>query len=266
MPSISPVFNHSQITRMILRLSSMYRTLGGYELLEMMNHEIVTLPASGSEHPNPEPAPRPRLSRAEQSRINGAKSRGPITPRGKGVSSMNGVKHGRRMKNPIPIFIEDSTVYPSFLDAYIERLRPADPLEHQLVSEIASVDWRLNRLLAFESRMIDTQFRLEQTPEEIQQFLLSQAVAGYKKLVDTSNLPEHLTRYQESLVRTRRALYDTLDLLRKSHPRHVRTQIPNIHNDIDPETEPLPNPDNPRPNPPSGTTEPEISAPEDLAA
>ena len=51
---------------------------------------------------------RPRFTRAEQARINGARSRGPKTPRGKGISCMNGFKHGQSMKNPIPILIEDS--------------------------------------------------------------------------------------------------------------------------------------------------------------
>ena len=177
---------------------------------------------------------RPRLTRSEQARINGAKSRGPKTPRGKAVSCLNGFKHGERMKNPIPILIEDSAQYPGFLDKYIERLQPADHIEHQLISEIASIDWRLNRLLAFESRMIDTQFRLERTSDSVQEFILSRAVNGYKKLIDSSNLPQHLVNYTESLVRTRRALYDTLDHLRRSHPRSVRTQIPNIHNHVDP--------------------------------
>jgi hypothetical protein len=96
---------------------------------------------------------------------------------------MNGRKYGRRTENPI--LIEDFTLYPFFLDAYIERHRPADHLERQLVSEIASVDWRLNRLLTFESRMIDTQFRLEQTPEEIKQFILSQDLPGRRLPAET---------------------------------------------------------------------------------
>jgi hypothetical protein len=209
---------------------------------------------------------RPRLTRAEQSRINGAKSRGPKTPRGKGVACMNRLKHGNFMKNPIPILIEDSTYYPRFLDAYIERFKPADPVEHQLVSDIASVDWRLNRLRAFESRAIDAQFRLENSDDPILQFELTRATTGYRKLTDTSKLPEHLVRYQESLVRTRGRLFRDLAHLRRIHPRHVRTQIPNIHNDIDPEYEPSSNPVGYATNPGSGSSEPENPPAGGLAA
>jgi hypothetical protein len=39
----------------------------------------------------------------------------------------------------------------------------------------------------------------------------------------------------ESLVRTRRAPYETLAFFwNPTHPRHVRTQIPHIHNEIVP--------------------------------
>ncbi len=104
---------------------------------------------------------RPRFTRAEQARINGARSRGPKTPRGKAICSLNGFKHGRYMKNPTPIAIEDSSYYPEFLEKYLRRFKPADGPELQLISEVASIDWRLNRNVAFESRNIDIQLRLE---------------------------------------------------------------------------------------------------------
>lgn len=165
---------------------------------------------------------------------------GPKTPEGRARNSMNAPKHGKYEQLATVLLCEAPFVCKEQRAAYVERFRLAGRVEHQIVSDLASMDSRPNRLLACESRLIDTPFRLEHTPARIQRFLLSQTVAGYRRLVGTSSLPECLTRYD-------------------------RTQIPNIHNNIHPETEPPPNPDNPRPNPTLGTTEPENSAPQDLA-
>ncbi len=208
---------------------------------------ILNPPRAGQSIPDNTPAPRPTLSRAEQARINGAKSRGPVTARGKAICSLNGLKHGRYMKNPTPIDIEDASYYPAFLAPYIRRLQPADPVERQLVAEIASLDWRLNRSLAFESRNIDTQFRLEQATTDFEIRELTRATTAMRKLVDSSALPNFLLRQQESLIRSRKTVYETLFRLRRAQPSPEQTPMPNDSLNIDPESEPIPDPATPRP-------------------
>ena len=105
------------------------------------------------------------------------------------------------------------------------------------VTEIAGIDWRLSRSHALESRAIDVQYRLDLATDPVEEFELTRLVVGYRKLVDHSKLPEFLVRQQESLVRTRRATYETMFRLRSGQPRCEQTPIPNIANDIDPETD-----------------------------
>ena len=59
-----------------------------------------------------DPEARPRLTRSEQSRINGARSHGPTSTRGKAICSLNALKHGRYAKVTTPICIEDAAAYP----------------------------------------------------------------------------------------------------------------------------------------------------------
>lgn len=85
------------------------------------------------------------ISRSEQSRINGAKSRGPKTAEGKARSSLNAVKHGRYATNAVVLSNEDPNAFENLVARYVQRIQPADSIEYNLVRELASFDWRLAR-------------------------------------------------------------------------------------------------------------------------
>lgn len=53
---------------------------------------------------------------------------------------MNALKHGRY-----------ATLAPV--------LKLEDPIEHQLISELATIDWRMNRIIAVGARSVDLQNR-----------------------------------------------------------------------------------------------------------
>jgi hypothetical protein len=78
------------------------------------------------------------LSRSEQARINGAKSRGPKTERGKAISSLNALKHGRFAKHTTILFFESSDDYNQILDDLTVQFRPATNNERCLVEQLAS--------------------------------------------------------------------------------------------------------------------------------
>ena len=103
-------------------------------------------------------------SRAEQARINGAKSKGPISPTGKAISSMNALKHGRYAKHPTVLAIEDGAAFLKLFRDYLAHYNPASPLEARLVQELAHIDWTITRFRALETAFLDTVCQRDASP------------------------------------------------------------------------------------------------------
>jgi len=81
----------------------------------------------------------------ETSRINGSKSRGPVTARGKLNSSRNSLVHGAFTK---AILVEDESLdrFYNMFKALQEELQPATPAEKALVHKMFTAQWRQMRL------------------------------------------------------------------------------------------------------------------------
>jgi hypothetical protein len=91
-----------------------------------------------------------RPTRAETSRINGAKSKGPITAEGKQKSTRNSSSHGLYAER-IVLPNEDPAHFAELLNSYLETYCPTDPVEEVMVGRIATMDWKFKRLLQLES-------------------------------------------------------------------------------------------------------------------
>jgi hypothetical protein len=93
------------------------------------------------------------LSRSEQARLNGAKSRGPRTPEGKAVSSMNALRHGRRANRaPAP---PHGPEFEKLLDSLSAQFAPSSAAEAALVHQIAAADWQQARWRAIETAVMN---------------------------------------------------------------------------------------------------------------
>jgi hypothetical protein len=75
--------------------------------------------------------------RAEASRLNGAKSRGPKTPEGKARSAQNALKHGIRAQKYLVLPEEDAAEFADLEDAMIEELAPVGALQTVLARRVA---------------------------------------------------------------------------------------------------------------------------------
>src|SRR3954463_13134674 len=96
-----------------------------------------------------------RLSkRILASRANGARSRGPKTAEGKRRSSANAVRHGL-LSRTIVMHNESQENFAALLDQHLRKLAPADAVEYGVVEEMAAATWRLRRLWAVETRLLD---------------------------------------------------------------------------------------------------------------
>lgn len=87
-------------------------------------------------------------SRADQARINGAKSKGPKTPLGKAISSQNAVKHGHYCTHPVVLSCESVDEYNAILNELMDKFQPADEAEIRLVHQLADLDWNYQRLIS----------------------------------------------------------------------------------------------------------------------
>ena len=73
----------------------------------------------------------------EVCRMNGAKSKGPKTERGKAIASRNATKHGLLAKKPPLLATEDLSTFEGLMQGLIDHYQPENPVEHFLVQQVA---------------------------------------------------------------------------------------------------------------------------------
>jgi hypothetical protein len=98
-------------------------------------------------------------ARAEASRKNGAKSRGPKTPDGKARSAQNALKHGLRAEKHIVVAGESAEAFAAFEAALLDDLAPQGALQTLLAGRIARAAWRLERAERIEAELFARQMK-----------------------------------------------------------------------------------------------------------
>jgi len=73
----------------------------------------------------------------EISRMNGAKSQGAVTQRGKAIASRNATKHGLLARKPPLLITEDLTTFEELVQGLIDYYQPESPVEHFLIQQVA---------------------------------------------------------------------------------------------------------------------------------
>ncbi|HWE38812.1 MAG TPA: hypothetical protein VG406_19845 [Isosphaeraceae bacterium] len=89
----------------------------------------------------------------QASRINGARSKGPITPTGKTVSRFNGLKHGLRAEHVV-LPGEDPLAFEAERQAWREDWKPVSHTRAVLVERAAIASWRLRRAVKAEAAFL----------------------------------------------------------------------------------------------------------------
>ncbi len=137
----------------------------------------------------------------EASRRNGAKSRGPITPEGKAISSRNALRHGNTAQSVL-LTSEDHAAFNQLADAFYHRFQPADDVEREIVNEMIVALWHRRRDRSALAALLDHEMD-HQT-----------------ETVDSKYTPiDHATRYALAL----RALAD------QSRSLHLMNRYENTH-------------------------------------
>lgn len=208
-----------------------------------------------------------KLTRSEQARINGSKSRGPVTPEGKARSARNATKHGHYAKpgkaafQVICLRNEDRSAFDNLLARRTQDLLPVNSFESSLVTEIAAIEWKMARILAAETRSLDHQMALESdtvrresgslrgiTPIDILAF-------SFAKVLESSPVLPFCAREFTRLQKARREALNTLIALRKNFRTFEQSKEPAICEQLDLWNEP--DEPSPAPAPAEAKTEPE---------
>src|SRR5919108_3828327 len=92
-------------------------------------------------------------ARAEASRKNGAKSRGPVTPEGKARASRNALTHGLCAEKHVVVDGESPEAFAAFEAALVADLAPEGALQALLAGRIARAAWRLERAERIEAEI-----------------------------------------------------------------------------------------------------------------
>jgi hypothetical protein len=92
-------------------------------------------------------------ARAEASRRNGAKSKGPKTAEGKARSAQNALKHGLRAQKCVVLPGERASAFAAFEAALLEELAPQGALQSVLAQRIVAASWRLARSERLEAEL-----------------------------------------------------------------------------------------------------------------
>jgi hypothetical protein len=90
----------------------------------------------------------------QASRANGARSKGPVTAKGKQNSSRNSIRHGL-LAETVVLKEESTGRFFDLLNDLIAEHQPATPTEVMLVETIAVADWRRSRIWGMQKENFD---------------------------------------------------------------------------------------------------------------
>jgi len=145
---------------------------------------------------------------------------GPKTPEGKARSSLNALKHGRYAHSIFVLRHEDHAAFERLVERLSAVLLPQNDVEYNLVRQLASIEWRLQRILLMDSAILDQEFAASQ--ETLRQHGADAPQAdGYQlgfathRLLENSRLPHYLATRESQLVYARSSLLATLRQLRR---------------------------------------------------
>jgi len=99
------------------------------------------------------------MTRPEAARINGARSKGPVTEEGKRRSSLNAIKHGLTASRDKTFVCqnESQATWDGIYHDLVALYEPVGELELDLVADLAHARWRVRRCSTIETGILDMQ-------------------------------------------------------------------------------------------------------------
>jgi hypothetical protein len=135
--------------------------------------------------------------RSAASRANGAKSRGPLTVKGKAMSSANSLRHGM-LSNSVVLDGESTERFSLLLAALHEEFAPRNEVETMLLETMAVSRWRQMRFWGMEKAGLTWEIhkQIADSPEVAQQDGTTRAALAFRTLADESRSLDLMNRYE----------------------------------------------------------------------
>ena len=161
----------------------------------------------------------PKHTKAEQARLNGAKSKGPTTRTGKIICAASRYIHGRRACLGACVTPEDYKASKVLLADLLREYLPRTPIECDLVQQLALVEWRKREFEIMETVLLESEFAKENKAllamERTAEPAFVVAMATDNLLMKASKLLTYLSERSAQLVRERAAILRHLEKLQK---------------------------------------------------
>ena len=139
-------------------------------------------------------------------RRNARKSTGPASAEGKAAAAQNAMKHGLHAQDVV-CGDEESGEYQAFAETLYADLAPTDSVEAALVDRIATLTWRLQRMVYTEKSIFNSWHSTSIGHDPLRP---GQTVCSLRFLRSTSEM-QALSRYEASLDRALSRAFALLD-------------------------------------------------------
>jgi hypothetical protein len=184
--------------------------------------------------------------RQDASRANGAKSKGPITPEGKQVSSRNATTHGF-LATLVTLTPEEETAFNEIHDLYIARFEPRDQVEHDLLEQAVVANFRIRQIWVQETALIGLQMALDKDKVDMEwrnPTEYDRRALAFLESINDSNALSLLHRYSRShALQSERAIKMLLELKKLRLPPACDPAQPHPVEEPQPESQNEPNPE-----------------------
>jgi hypothetical protein len=204
----------------------------------------------------------------EASRINGAKSRGPVSVEGRARSSRNSLRHGF-CSSVVVLPHEDQAHFEQLRDSYIDDFQPANQSQLDLVETMVAAQWRLNRFLEVEATIFEKEMllcRKDMVKVFKNMTKVEELAWAFDHMANQTKSLQTLTRYESQLNRSYDRAFKHLKELQaqpRNEPERELKVLPAPQNEpeLEPEkcemssVEPSAAPSDPPAEPETGPTE-----------
>ena len=175
----------------------------------------------------------------EANRRNAQRSTGPKTPEGKARSALNALQHGIRSSLAV-IPGESLEEFETLYDAIRDDFQPTDSMEEILVRQIASAEWRLQRIQRAEAALLwremntSASFPWRRHPEpdapyqadSDDEITLYRQAGAFSMLVVHSDRLSSFSRYETALRNTIYKAMQTLEARAKLRQQQAPAPAP----------------------------------------